>query len=48
VTGDIRGEGVEIHEAEAADWPPIWDIFRVVVGAGETGGSLTARCAAVV
>ena len=36
MTGDIRGEGVEIHAAGPADWPPIWDIFRVVVGAGET------------
>lgn len=36
MTGDIRGEGVEIDEAGPADWPPIWDIFRVVVGAGET------------
>ncbi|MGB9378600.1 MAG: GNAT family N-acetyltransferase [Mycobacteriales bacterium] len=25
-----------IHDATAADWPAIWQIFRAVVGAGET------------
>jgi L-amino acid N-acyltransferase YncA len=27
---------VQIREADPADWPAIWKIFRVVVGAGET------------
>jgi L-amino acid N-acyltransferase YncA len=34
--GDVRPKAVEIREAGPADWPPIWEIFRVVVGASET------------